>query len=244
MFSVVIPCYNLNEEGLQLTKNAIGTFYPLDNLEAASNVELILVDNDSKVGGGYLREQANTYVRNWKNLGYAKAVNQGIKLATNRYVAIANSDIRVSPNWQQITQEIFDQNTDIATLHFRMTDYDVPFAYGVKTAITGKERWCTGSFFVIDKEKQLLFDERFFNSYDDWDYQLRARQSGWNTAYTNRACYQHNHSFTQKLIPEREENNKRNAEYFKQKHGRYAEEIFAEQFPEQITQDYRGGFEI
>ena len=233
MLSVVIPVYNLNEEGVQLTKNAI---YSL------GEVELILVDNASTIGGGYLRDQANIYVRNKINLGYAKAVNQGLKLATNKLVTIANSDIRVSSNWQDVTQEIFSLTDKIFSLHFKMTDYEAPFNYGDRIWFTGKERWCTGSFFVIDNSKNHLFDENFFNSYDDWDIQLRARQKGWQTVYTNKACYQHNHSFTQKLIPEREENNKRNAEYFKKKHGRWAEEIFAEQFPSQMEEDYYAGF--
>lgn len=236
MITVVMPCYILNEEGLTLTKEAIASL---------GNVELIIIDNASTIGGGYLRSVADVYVRNKINKNYAGGVNQGLKLARTRLTAVANSDIRVSPNWQEITEEIAEHNFKAGSIHLKMTDYNVPFNYGSLIAPKGKERWCTGSFFVLIKHNThyQLYDENFINSYDDWDYWLRVRNAGWQTIYTNKAVYQHNHSFTQKLIPEREENNKKNAEYFIRKWGRSAEEMFAEKYPEQMKQNYWEGFE-
>lgn len=233
--TVVMPAYNQSEELVELTTNAVASF---------GDVDLIVVDNASKFGGGFLRSVATVYLRNRENLGYAKAVNQGLDLAKTPLVAIANTDVRVSPNWQEVTRAIFDRHWKIESLHFRMTDYGVPFRYGTQLALTGKERWCTGSFFVVDNRRGHRFDERFFNSYDDWDFQLEARLAGWQTAYTDRACYQHRHSSSQVYIPDREANNKRNAEYFKEKHGAYAEEILAKDFPEQVAADYWKGFSL
>ena len=233
--TVVIPTLILEEQGLKLTQNTV---------QSIGDFALIVIDNASPLGGGYLRSIADCYVRNNENLGYAKAVNQGLKLATTRLVAVANNDIRVDRNWYVETIAAFAQTPTIGTLHFRMTDYDVPFTRGTTLALTGKERWCTGSFFVLNKDTGLLFDEGFFNSYDDWDLGMRLRQGGWQTAYTDRSSYQHQHSHTQKLIAGREENNRRNAEYFRKKHGKYAEELFAEQYPAQMTADYWGGFSL
>lgn len=231
-----MPVYIQNEETLELTKNAI---YSL------GDCRLIVVDNDSSMGGGYLRALATTYIHNKVNLGFAKAVNQGLRLAVDQYVAIANNDIRVSPNWQEITTyqiELCERSEEnkFGTLHFRMIDYDVPFEYGKNTRTTGKERWCTGSFFVM--RNKWLFDENYLNSYDDWDLQFRIRVEGYNTIYTDMACYQHCHSFTQQQILEREENNKRNREYFKKKWGQYAEDMFAKMFPDQMRVPYQDGF--
>ena len=233
--SVIIPCYILNDELLQLTKNTI---------DSLGDCSLIIVDNASSPGGGYLRDKADIYIRNKENLGYAKAVNQGLKLCKTEIKAIANNDIRVSPNWQEVVREVFAMDDKIYSIHFRMTDYEVSFEYGNQVAIGGRERWCTSSFFVIKSWKPRLYDENFLNSYDDWNYWHEVRESGWKQAYTNRACYQHNHSFTQQFIPERDENNKRNMEYFKEKWGDYAENMFAKQFTEQMKQDYREGFNL
>lgn len=236
--TVVMPAYNVNDELVALTKNAVESF---------GNVPLIVVDNASPVGGGYLRSIADVYVRNQKNLGYAAAVNQGLDLARTDMVAVANTDVVVSPNWQEVAQAIFAGvagDESIGSLHFRMIDYDTPFAYGDRLSLAGKERWCTGSFFVVDNSIGHRFDEGFFNSYDDWDFQMRFRTNGFRTAYTDRSCYQHRHSSTQQFIPEREENNRRNAEHFKAKWGKYAEELFAEQFPDQMAVDYRSGFDL
>lgn len=231
MITAVMPAYTLNEEGQKLTEEAIASI---------GNVPLIVVDNASPMGGGYLRSKATTYVRNSENLGYAKAVNQGITLAKTRYVAIVENDVRVSPNWQEVALAILNDET--FSCHFRMTSYDVPFAYGDTVFYTGKERWCTAAFFVLDKEKNILFDENFFNSFEDWDLTLRARKAGYKTAYTNKACFQHHHSFTQKLLgfPKTNENR----EHFTKKHGKDPDVLLAEMYPDQIKQDYYGGFDL
>jgi GT2 family glycosyltransferase len=215
-----------------MTENAIESIRP---------EHLIIIDNASPVGGGQLREWADTYVRNKENLGYAKAVNQGLKLSpTAELIAICNNDIRVSPDWEPIAKEIM-KDLSIMSLHFTMLPYDQPFNLGDKIWKTGKERWCTGSFFVM--RNSGLFDENFVNSYDDWDIHYRMYQKGFKTAYTNKVQYQHMNSFTQIMIPQREEQDKKNREYFIQKHGDTPENLWMKMFPDQMDQDYQGGFE-
>jgi len=232
MIDAIMPVWIVNEELRVLTMQAI---------QSLGKVNLIIVDNASTLGGGYLRSVADIYIRNKENLGYARAVNQGLKLSKNEVKAIANNDIRVSPNWQEVVKEVFADNDDVYSCHFRMTDYDTPFTYGDQIFIGGRERWCSSSFFVIRSWNPQHYDEEYLNSYDDWDYWKRIRESGWKQAYTNKAIYQHNHSFSQKLNPEREANDLRNKEYFKKKFGEYAEEDFAKQFPDQMAENYQEG---
>ncbi len=191
--SIVQPAWILNEDCLQLTR---------ESLTGMENFPLILVDNASPVGGGFLRSKADVYIRNKVNLGFAKAVNQGIRLAKTRYVAILSNDVRVSFNWADVAEEVLrgDPSDSTFSVHFRMTDYDVPFVYGNQIAQQGRERWCTAAFFVLDRQKELYFAEDYFNSFEDWDLFYRARHEGYKTAYTDKACYQHKHSFTQKLV--------------------------------------------
>lgn len=231
--NVVLPCYIINEELLELTKNAIHSF---------GDVRLIIIDNGSPIGGGYLRSVADVYVRNKYNLGYAIAVNQGLNLSRDEYTAIANNDIRVSPNWQKVALDVLNKE-NVYSCHFRMIKYNEPFSYGKKIVYEGMERWCTSSFFVIHPIEHFLYDERYFNSYDDWDYWVTVRSHGYKTAYTDKACYQHNDSFTKRLMnwEIRDEENK---EYFKSKWGKYPDDLYNKQFPDQMNTPYAEGFKL
>lgn len=232
---VILPVWVVNEQLLQLTKDCI---------ESLGDVYLCIIDNNSLVGGGYLRSKADLYVKNHENLGYAKAVNQGLKLISNKLIAIVNNDTRISPNWQEVAREVL-QDKEIYSCHFRMTDYERPFEYGHTTHKTGKERWCTSSFFVVNTtDMRFFYDEGYLNSYEDWDMHYMVHKAGLSTAYTDRACYQHLHSTTQQLVKEREENNTKNREFFKEKWGEYAEDIFARDYPLQIGLPYSDGFNI
>jgi GT2 family glycosyltransferase len=221
---VIMPCWLINEELVTLTRSAV---------DSLGKVELIIIDNGSPMGGGMLREMADIYIRNKENLGYAKAVNQGLKLCKqDELIAISNNDIRVSEGWDKIAEEILIR-PDIGSVHFRMIDYTKPFDLGSDTWSSGKERWCTSSFFVVRNVQ--LYDENYFNSYDDWNFWNEMRRKGYKQAYTNKAQYQHRDSFSQQFIPNRNENDQRNREYFKKKWGKYAEELFEEEFPGQLA---------
>lgn len=225
---VIMPCWIINEQLLLLTQSAI---------ESLGDVELIIIDNGSPMGGGYLRSVASTYIRNKENLGYAKAVNQGLKLCDKgEIVAVANNDIRVSSNWQEVAKAIL-KNEKVGSVHFRMIGYDESFIEEKDVWYGGKERWCSSSFFVVRNVQ--LYDENYFNSYDDWDFWKRMRDQGYIQAYTNIAQYQHKDSFTQQFIPNREEFDIRNREYFKKKHGGYPEDLFEKEFPGELVKNWR-----
>ena len=230
MIDVIMPCWIINEELLQLTKSAV---------ESLGKVNLIIIDNASTLGGGYLRSVADIYVRNKENLGYAKAVNQGLELSSNEIKAIANNDIRVSSNWQQVAQAVFEGDQNTYSVHFRMIGYDDSFNPGNLVAYTGKERWCSSSFFVIKSNDPAQYDENYLNSYEDWDMWQRIRRSGYKTAYTNKAEYQHKDSFSQQFIPDRNERNDRNRRHFFDKWGFYPEEQFEKEYPEQMKERWK-----
>ncbi len=236
--TIVMPIYIINEQTLQITKNAI------ENIEqTAPDAPLIIIDNGCQLGGGYLRSKSKyIYLRNTYNLGFAKAVNQGIALSKTKVVTVFSTDTRISKGWVDKTIRIFDENPNAFSVHYRMVNYDEQMTTGDSVVITGKERWCTAALFSLNKTKGLLFDEEFFNSYDDWDLFTRARYAKFNTIYTDQVTFQHNHSFTQKFLgfPGTE----KNKEFFKQKHGEYADILFAREFPEQMKVDYAKGFDL
>lgn len=238
--AVVIPVYIKTDETLVVTENCI---------DSLGDVFLVLVDNGSDRGREYLEQMADHYIRNEENLGYAKAVNQGLRYLQNEHpeihlIAIVGNDTRISPNWQEVSREIL-ADEKVYSLHFRVISYEELFDYGTDVYTSGRERWCTQHFFVVDTIKGLeLFDEDFLNSYDDWDYQFRVRATGRQTAYTNKVCVQHIDNHTQRQIPEREDNNRNNAEAFKRKHGEYAEVLFTRMYPDQMKLPYYEEFKI
>lgn len=237
--AVVMPVYIKNDETLALTEAAI---------DSLGDTYLVIIDNASDRGTGYLQNISDCYIRNETNLGFAKAVNQGLKHIDEntdiKLVGIFNNDIRVSPNYQEVAKEVL-QDPKVYSCHFTMLPYTELFDYEDFTATSGYERWCQGSCFVIDRSKdKIYYDEEFLNSYDDWDFFYRIRDKGFQTAFTKKACFLHKDSHTQQQIPAREENNQKNAEVYKQKHGMYAEDQFVKMYPDQYKKDYLDTFKI
>lgn len=225
---VIMPVWATDQETIELTEQAVLSLKAADRL--------IIIDNGSTIGGGQLRLWADLYIRNKENLGYARAVNQGLKLAGD-IVAVANNDLRVSPNWKEVAEEIL-QDQRVGSVHFRMLPYAEAFTSGSDTWLSGKERWCTSSFFVM--RNFLLFDETYMNSIEDWDYWLKMRlQYRYFTAYTNKAQYQHKDSHSQEKRPDRDANDIANRKHFEKKWGAQPEDVFERFYPGQLAQPWK-----
>jgi hypothetical protein len=226
---IIMPVWHKDQDLVTLTENAINSLREND-------VQITIIDNGSPFGGGQLRQWADEYVRNPVNLGYAKAVNQGLKLHLGEVVAVANNDVRVSKNWIDVANEVMKDST-MRSVHFRMIPYDQPFSPGNETWPQGKERWCSSSFFVVWANQ--LYDEHFLNTYDDWDYWKMWRGKGFKQVYTNKAEYQHADSSTVNRMEKKDITNTENREYFKKKWGEYPEIDFEKSFPDQLKLNWK-----
>ncbi len=96
-FSVIIPSYNTK----QITSRCLNALIKNLSSEKSLNSEIIVVDNASTDGSKELlkqyqqRENKSIEIKtifNQKNLGYSKANNQGIKIASGKYILLLNSD--------------------------------------------------------------------------------------------------------------------------------------------------------
>lgn len=246
--SVILLAWIRNDELYWLTGETLASLKSSEGWN--ENCELIIVDNGSPIGGDQLLPQADIYIRNKENLGYPKAVNQGYALATGEFICVANNDIRVSPNWIPRTLEVMEKLKDVGSLHFKMVDYNAPFNLGNAVWAKGKERWCHGSFFVWRREavdeiegwkvqgKKGVLDEGYgLGGYDDWDWHHRLNHlRAWRSAYTNGVAFQHKDSSTLNTLEQgpRSESDKKNREYFKEKFGKYPEEIWEEKYASQM----------
>jgi len=235
--SYVLPCYIPDEEIMALTRSAIESFKQV-------KAELIIADDASLIGGGYLREQADTYIRTQENEGYYSTISRAIKMAKGEIVALCNNDIRVAPNWLEVAKIIMI-NPKVVSVHFRMIDYDAPMTFGDEVWIKGKERWCSTSFVAVRKKiyKEIGFYDPFFKrgGFGDYDLWHRVRLAGYETAYTNKSCYQHRDSAITNKMHDKNwiQSEKDNMEYFKQKWGDFPNELFSKTFPRQMEKNWK-----
>lgn len=212
--SVVIPVYNALPE----LKTCLASL----ERTARGLYELILVDNAS---GAETRRfldglKGALVLRNPSNLGFAKAVNRGLKAARGEYIAVVNSDVAFFEGGLQGLASCLDADTgagacgpltnrtvgvqrvvldpkvekDASSLRF--------FAQAMRLKFpqeTFEVHRLVGFCFMLRRrayESIGLLDERFGTGcFEDLDYSLRLRQAGWKLKVAKHVFVWHrNHS--------------------------------------------------
>ncbi len=92
-FSIIIVSYK--------SKNDIERNIACLNEQTYKDFETILIDNNSPENGISIEqtETVNVFVQNQENAGFAKANNQGAKLAKGQWLILLNPDAFPAPNW-------------------------------------------------------------------------------------------------------------------------------------------------
>jgi|GEM_PF-1640784 len=197
--SVVIPVFNQ----LEYTKQCLESM----NNTIKEKVEVIVIDNASSDGtkeylNNFKRERIRLkYIGNKENLGFPKAVNQGIKETRGDFVIIANNDIVFTNGWLEkmilpaendsgigiagpVSNEVSglqkDENAVYSTMD-EMAEYSLKNSEinkGVTVVFPRLAFLCTLiKRKVIDAIGGL--DERFSpGNYEDDDFCLRAQLAG------------------------------------------------------------------
>ncbi|MFA4843580.1 MAG: glycosyltransferase family 2 protein [Candidatus Margulisiibacteriota bacterium] len=155
--------------------------------------EVILVDNSSTDESlAFVRNKfpAVKVIANRGNFGFSRANNQGLKLATGRYVMLLNADTITKNNAIEQLVDFLDTHPSAGAAAPKLLNIDgtvqrqggafsrrfwlakepvqVDFAVGAALVVR-KE--------VVDRVGGL--DENFFFANDDLDWCLRIRQAGW-----------------------------------------------------------------
>lgn len=207
MISIVIPNFN----GRFLLENCLDSIFK----NSASPKEVIVVDNgstDDSVTFLKVNHKKVKIVKNKKNLGFAAAANQGIKKASQNWVAIINNDVTLDKNWIKSAKETINECKEdkvgcICGTVLNKTGKIVE-SKGFKYFIFGKaanidngkkyikkqedEKVVFGSngAAVIYNKKALktagLFDHRFFAYLEDVDLSLRLQKFGFKTIYSTK----------------------------------------------------------
>ncbi|MBM3205309.1 glycosyltransferase family 2 protein [Candidatus Shapirobacteria bacterium] len=194
--------------------------------ENLKNFELIVIDNGST-------DESTTYlsslewpnlklIKNQKNLGFAKAVNQGIKKSQAEYILLINSDIIVRPKSIEKMVEFAKKHPEVGVVGGRLLNPDGSMqgsCFHLPTVgRVMKEFWfkdssvlskyvpagetpveveaVVGAVFLIPKkvvDQVGLFDERFFMYFEDLDYCRRVKQKGFKVYHYPQSEFIHEH---------------------------------------------------
>lgn len=162
-------------------------------------------------------------IQNKKNLGFAQAANQGIKLALKRaadYVALLNPDAEVAPDWLEVLGQFSGENEKAGIIGSKIIfaseprilnstglelnllglswDRDFGCRDFKKTEMPEKVMAVSGAAFFCRAEifKRIgFFDEKFWSFSEDLDFCLRLlAQTDYQIFYLPKAQVQHHFS--------------------------------------------------
>lgn len=229
--SVIIPVFNRVNYTYRCLKAISGH---------ASEIrfEVILVDNGSSDGTADLLASLSGDVQvitNPRNLGFARASNQGARAARGRYLVFLNNDTEPLPGWLETMVAAREQDPAVRVVGCKLL---YPDGGGVQHAgvvfnnrgephhifrklppdhhaVNQAEYFqaVTAACMLIDRKAFLdlgMFDEGYVNGYEDVDLCLKAGQKGWKVFYTPEAVVMHYES----LSPGRKKNEVQNYQRF------------------------------
>ena len=116
--SIVIPNYN----GAAYLERCLASL----ESQICPPHEIIVVDNASRDGSVEIAERTSPdvrIIRNMKNLGFAGAVNAGLRAASGDWIAVLNNDTEVSPAWLFECAAAIERHPECAYLACRIFEH-------------------------------------------------------------------------------------------------------------------------
>lgn len=222
MISVVIPNYIATQELYDLCEQTINSFRK--TLEG-KEWKLIIVDDCSPMGT-FFEKEADVFIQNKKNLGYAKTMNKGWEASKGDYIVTSNNDIEVYDGWFEDFETLINEREAglIGGLGCKERKLNgIPLSeYRTNKSIErgritmgGKlSDWMfPGGFFMMTREafeKIGYFDERYLTGVEDIDYFYRARLAGIKMCMTASVWYWHKEGATREHNAEHKAKNLQN----------------------------------
>jgi GT2 family glycosyltransferase len=176
--------------------------------------EILLIDNQSV-------DQTKTFVKEFKpsitllenseNLGFAKAVNRGLKKAFGEFILLLNPDVIIQSDSLNPMMDFMRNHPKTGIcgcqlvnpdgfLQYSKGSFPTLFSLLCRTVLPRRMRkyhlwgydrigrcdWVTGAYMLIRHhliEEMGGFDETYFLYYEDMDYCLQAKKRGWEIYY-------------------------------------------------------------
>ncbi len=214
--SVVIPTWN----GRPLLAVCLAALAG----QTERDLEVVVVDNGSTDGTAAWLEAGHPNVNviaNPTNLGFAAAVNQGIRATETHWVAVLNNDTAPDPGWLAALLAAGSTAEDVGMVSSTMLFADRPWMVNSTGICVDRAgiAWdrdggaaddpgndevaeifgpCGGA--ALYRRAMLdrigLFDEAFFAYLEDVDLAWRGRAAGWRCLHAPQARVLHRHSAT------------------------------------------------
>jgi GT2 family glycosyltransferase len=131
--SIIIPAFFNSYPVFHYCGNLIGSIREHTD-KTKTPYEIILIQN-GETGIGFTEKSAkdshaDKIIFNKENLGFSKAVNQGIRCANGEYIAIVNTDVMVFNHWLEDLQECLKNGVDLIQSY---PAYGMPYARAVES---------------------------------------------------------------------------------------------------------------
>jgi len=230
---IIIPVWNQ----LDATRECIDSI--VDN--TGYPYKLILIDNASeKETADYLRSLKErlggiaVIIRNDRNLGFAKAVNQGMKSSDAEYVCLMNNDTIAFAGWLTEMINIMKRSPDIGIMNpSSNTSGQFPgelsideYAAGLKvfSGQTQELSVCRGFCMVIKKDviKKIGYLDEIYDIgyFEETDYCRRAAKASYRMARAKGAYVYHKEGVSFKGRADSDAIFKKNEKIFTERWGR------------------------
>lgn len=184
--------------------------------------ETMLLDNGSSDGSAqYVREcwPAVRVVESGRNLGFAAGNNLGMRAARGRHLVLLNADTKVQQGWLEALIQAADAHERVGAVTSKLVFMADPGEIQNAGSLllgdgsgadrgfherdhgqfdTREEVFGACGAAVLYRREMLddvgMFDETFFNYYEDTDLSWRMRLRGWTVLYEPRAVVHHVHA--------------------------------------------------
>jgi GT2 family glycosyltransferase len=227
---IIIPVWNQFELTKDCVENIMkNTGYPyrliiIDN--ASDNTTRLYLEGLKKTASPEL-----TLIRNEENIGFVKAVNQGLKVSDAPYVCVMNNDTIPAPHWLENMVEFAETHKDIGLVNPQCNGHlNTPIDIYARQLEKDKGVYmemnqCQGFCMLIKRElieRIGYLDEEFgIGGFDDTDYSMRAHKAGYRCAAIKNAYVYHRLHASFDKSGDREDWVKRNQNIYYEKWGKH-----------------------
>ncbi len=209
--SIIIPVFNKKE----LTEQCL-----LNLVQVTTEIcyEVVIVDNHSTDGTSEFLAMLGGdvhIIRNAENRGFAKACNQGGRVARGKYLVFLNNDTIPQVGWLEALLEEVNTHADVAVVGSKLLFPDntiqhagivfnrtkgLPYQWGrghTSSPMFNHRREfqaVTAACMLVRRESFESvdgFDERYVNGYEDVDLCLKIKERGEKVIYQPKSCLYH-----------------------------------------------------
>lgn len=202
LYDIIIPHYGVNH----LTEYCLDCLISIRR--CSNDYRIIFVDNGSPEFDKIAPElnlHPHLLIRNSKNLGYVKAVNQALMLASAPYIVFLNNDTEAVPFWLENLREPLEAGAHLSGPRTTtQNSWQGRTPVGMGWEFLGADAML--AFFCTMFKKEVFeilgfLDEDFGAGFgdDDW-FCYKAQHAGFRLALVRHLCIPHRHRSTFKEV--------------------------------------------